>query len=91
MCIRDRYRQGSHKDNRRTEKQRLKIEIDEHLKIEQGKLAEIETSSDLQVHEERIKAKVADLKEERAPVAEESWLPSLPEYDRRSRKSSMKI
>ena len=41
-------------------------EIDKHLKREQGKLAEIETSPDLQVHEERIKAKIADLKEERA-------------------------
>ena len=41
-------------------------ELDEHLKREQGKLAEIETSPDLQVHEERVKAKIADLKEERA-------------------------
>ena len=40
--------------------------LDEHLKREQGKLAEIETSPDLQVHEERVKAKIADLKEERA-------------------------
>ena len=41
-------------------------ELDGHLKREQGKLAEIETSPDLQVHEERVKAKIADLKEERA-------------------------
>ena len=41
-------------------------ELDEHLKREQGKLAEIETSPDLQVHEDRVKAKIADLKEERA-------------------------
>ena len=41
-------------------------QLDEHLKREQGKLAEIETSPDLQVHEERVKAKIADLKEERA-------------------------
>ena len=41
-------------------------ELDEHLKREQGKLAEIETSPDLQVHEERVKAKIAELKEERA-------------------------
>ena len=41
-------------------------ELDEHLKREQGKLAEIETSPNLQVHEERVKAKIADLKEERA-------------------------
>ena len=41
-------------------------ELDEHLKREQGKLAEIETSPDLQVHEERVKAKISDLKEERA-------------------------
>ena len=41
-------------------------QLDEHLKREQGKLAEIETSPDLQVHEERVKAKIAELKEERA-------------------------
>ena len=41
-------------------------ELDEHLKKKQKKLAEIETSPDLQVHEERVKAKIADLKEERA-------------------------
>ena len=41
-------------------------ELDKHLKREQGKLAEIETSPDLQIHEERVKAKIADLKEERA-------------------------
>ena len=41
-------------------------ELDDHLKRERGKLAEIETSPDLQVHEERVKAKIADLKEERA-------------------------
>ena len=41
-------------------------EIDAHLEREQGKLAEIETSPDLQVHEERVKAKITDLKEERA-------------------------
>ena len=41
-------------------------ELEEHLKREQGKLAEIKTSPDLQVHEERVKAKIADLKKERA-------------------------
>ena len=41
-------------------------ELDEHLKREQGKLAEIETSPDLQVHEERVKAKITELTEERA-------------------------
>ena len=41
-------------------------EIDAHIAREQGKLAEIETSPDLQVHEERVKAKIAELKEERA-------------------------
>ena len=41
-------------------------EIDGHITREQGKLAEIETSPDLQVHEERVKAKIAELKEERA-------------------------
>ena len=40
--------------------------IDAHIAREQGKFAEIETSPDLQVHEERVKAKIADLKEERA-------------------------
>ena len=41
-------------------------EIDAHLAREQGKLEEIEDSPDLQVHEKRVKAKIADLKEERA-------------------------
>ena len=41
-------------------------EIDAHIAREQGKLAEIETSPDLQVHEERVKAKIVDLKQERA-------------------------
>ena len=41
-------------------------ELDAHIAREQGKLAEIETSRDLRVHEERVKAKIADLKEERA-------------------------
>ena len=41
-------------------------EIDAYIAREQGKLAEIETSPDLQVHEERVKAKIAELKEERA-------------------------
>ena len=41
-------------------------EIDAHLAREQGKLEEIEDSPDLQVHEERIKTKIAELKEERA-------------------------
>ena len=41
-------------------------EIDAHIAREQGKLAEIETSPDLQVHEERVKVKIAELKEERA-------------------------
>ena len=41
-------------------------EIDGHITREQGKLAEIETSPDLQVHKERVKAKIAELKEERA-------------------------
>ena len=41
-------------------------EIDAHIAREQGKLAEIETSPDLQVHEERVKVRIADLKEERA-------------------------
>ena len=41
-------------------------EIDAHIARKQGKLAEIETSPDLQVHEERVKAKIAELKEERA-------------------------
>ena len=40
-------------------------EIDAYIAREQGKLA-IETSPDLQVHEERIKATIAELKEERA-------------------------
>ena len=40
-------------------------EIDAHIAREQGKLAEI-TSPDLQVHKERVKAAIADLKEERA-------------------------
>ena len=41
-------------------------EIDEHLERERKKLAEIEATPDLQVHEERVKAKIADLKEERS-------------------------
>ena len=41
-------------------------EIDAHIAREQGKLAEIERSPDLQVHKERVKAAIADLKEERA-------------------------
>ena len=41
-------------------------EIDAQITREQGKLAEIETSPDLQVHEKRVKAKIADLREERA-------------------------
>ena len=41
-------------------------EIDAHITREQRKLAEIETSPDLQVHEERVKAKIAELREERA-------------------------
>ena len=41
-------------------------EIDAHIAREQGKLEEIEDSPDLQVHEERVKAKIAELKEERA-------------------------
>ena len=41
-------------------------EIDEHLERETQKLKEIEDSPDLQVHEERVKVKIADLKEERA-------------------------
>lgn len=40
--------------------------IQGELKREQGKLAEIETNSDLKVHKERVKEKIADLKEERA-------------------------
>ena len=41
-------------------------EIDEHLKREERKLAEIETSPDLREHEQRVKAKIADLNEERS-------------------------
>ena len=41
-------------------------EIDKHITREQKKLAEIEASPDLQVHEERVKAILAELKEERA-------------------------
>ena len=41
-------------------------EIDAHLAREQGKLEKIEDSPDLQIHEKRVKAKIADLKEERA-------------------------
>ena len=41
-------------------------EIDEHLEREKTKLAEIKNSPDLQVHEERVKGIIADLKEERA-------------------------
>ena len=40
-------------------------EIDKHITREQKKLAEIEASPDLQVHEERVKAILAELKEER--------------------------
>ena len=39
---------------------------DAHIVREQDKLAEIETSRDLQVHEKRVKGKIAELKEERA-------------------------
>ena len=41
-------------------------EIDEHLERETKKLKEIEDSPDLQVHEQRVKGVIADLKEERA-------------------------
>ena len=41
-------------------------EIDKHITREQKNPAEIEASPDLQVHEERVKAKIVDLKEERA-------------------------
>ena len=41
-------------------------EIDEHITREQGKLAEIETSPDLREHEQRVKAKIAELKAERS-------------------------
>ena len=41
-------------------------EIDKHITREQKKLAEIEASPDLQVHEERVKSILAELKEERA-------------------------
>ena len=41
-------------------------EIDAHITREQKKLAEIEASPDLQVHEERVKAKITELTEERA-------------------------
>ena len=41
-------------------------EIDVSIAREQGKLAEIKTSPDLQIHKERVKATIADLKEERA-------------------------
>ena len=41
-------------------------EIDVSIAREQGKLAEIKTRPDLQVHKERVKATIADLKEERA-------------------------
>ena len=41
-------------------------EIDEHLEREIKKLVEIRDSPDLQVHEERVKGIIADLKEERS-------------------------
>ena len=41
-------------------------EIDEHLERERKKLVEIRDSPDLQLHEERVKVKIADLKEERS-------------------------
>ena len=41
-------------------------EINAHITRENNKLAEIEASPDLQVHEERVKAKIAELKEERS-------------------------
>ena len=41
-------------------------EIDAHITREQKKLAEIKASPDLQVHEERVKAKITELTEERA-------------------------
>ena len=41
-------------------------EIDAHITRENNKLAEIRDSPDLQVHEERVKGIIADLKEERA-------------------------
>ena len=41
-------------------------EIDKHIVREQRKLAEIRDSPDLQVHEERVKSIIADLKEERS-------------------------
>ena len=41
-------------------------EIDEHLERETKKLVEIRDSPDLQLHEERVKGVIADLKEERA-------------------------
>ena len=41
-------------------------EIDEHLEREKKKLVEIRDSPDLQLHEERVKGIIADLKEERS-------------------------
>ena len=41
-------------------------DLDAHIAREQGKLAEIEDSPDLQVHEKRVKAKITELQEERA-------------------------
>ena len=41
-------------------------EIDEHLEREEKKLKEIEDSPDLREHEQRVKAKIAELREERA-------------------------
>ena len=41
-------------------------EIDEHLERETKKLVEIRDSPDLQLHEERVKGIIADLKEERS-------------------------
>ena len=41
-------------------------EIDEHLERERKKLVEIRDSPDLQLHEERVKGIIADLKEERS-------------------------
>ena len=40
--------------------------IDEHIVREQKKLAEIRDSPDLQVHEERVKKIIADLKKEKS-------------------------
>ena len=57
------YRQGFHKDNRRTKNNVSKLtEIDEHLEREHKKLDEI---GDGDIHD-HIKNLIADLKEERA-------------------------